>query len=195
MYAAKTNPLADIGVDFDAINRKEKRMEKPSTAPVTSTVTMGKAMGSGSGIGRAGAGALRPSSNPMVGSGMGMGMGMGAGAPGASAGMGVYGVNQPMGMGMGMGMNRPMNMGMGMNLGQGVHMQQLTGFPPGSTMPGGYNPMMGNGNYANNHSVVDTNELKPVNSESTECFLVNSLLSSPSVVESILLGFTCSFCG
>ncbi|XP_009757776.1 clathrin interactor EPSIN 3 isoform X1 [Nicotiana tabacum] len=143
----KTNPLADIGVDFDAINRKEKRMEKPSTAPVTSTVTMGKAMGSGSGIGRAGAGALRPSSNPMVGSGMGMGMGMGAGAPGASAGMGVYGVNQPMGMGMGMGMNRPMNMGMGMNLGQGVHMQQPTGFPPGSTMPGGYNPMMGNGNY------------------------------------------------
>ncbi|MCD7447175.1 hypothetical protein HAX54_025521 [Datura stramonium] len=137
---SKTNPLADIGVDFDAINRKEKRMEKPSTAPVTSTVTMGKAMGSGSGIGRAGAGALRPSSNPMVGAGMGMGMG--AGAPGASA-MGVYGVNQPMGMGMA----RPMHMGMSMNMGQGVQMQQPTGFPLGSTMPGGYNPMMGTGNY------------------------------------------------
>ncbi|KAK3204771.1 hypothetical protein Dsin_018817 [Dipteronia sinensis] len=49
----KTNPLADIGVDFDAINRKEKRTEKqPAQAPV-STITMGKAMGSGSGMGRA----------------------------------------------------------------------------------------------------------------------------------------------
>nr|XP_010326912.1 clathrin interactor EPSIN 2 isoform X1 [Solanum lycopersicum] len=124
---SKTNPLADIGVDFDAINRKEKRMEKPSiTTPVTSTVTMGKAMGSGSGIGRAGAGALRPLSNPMA----GVGMGMGVGAPG------VYGVSQPMGMGM----SRPMNM----NMVQGVQMQQPTG---GSTMPGGYNPMMGRGNY------------------------------------------------
>ncbi|KAK4341730.1 hypothetical protein RND71_040231 [Anisodus tanguticus] len=131
---SKTYPLADIGVHFDAINRKEKRMEKPSTAPVTSTVTMGKAMGSGSGIGRAGA--LRPSSNPMAGAGRGMAMG--AGAPGASA-MGVYGVNQPLGMGMA----RPVHMGMGMNMGQGVHMQQPTGFPPGFTMPGGYNPMMG----------------------------------------------------
>ncbi|XP_059302868.1 clathrin interactor EPSIN 2 isoform X2 [Lycium ferocissimum] len=137
---SKTNPLADIGVDFDAINRKEKRLEKPSTAPVTSTVTMGKAMGSGSGIGRAGAGAIRPSSNPMAGAGMGMGMG----APGASA-IGLYGVNQPMGMGMEMA--RPMHMEMGMNMGQGVQMQQPTGFPPGSTIPGGYNPMMGGGNY------------------------------------------------
>ncbi|KAF7837104.1 clathrin interactor EPSIN 3-like isoform X1 [Senna tora] len=54
----KINPLADIGIDFDAINRKEKRMEKPTTTTttttVTSTVTMGKAMGSGSGVGRAG---------------------------------------------------------------------------------------------------------------------------------------------
>ncbi|KAK4733003.1 hypothetical protein R3W88_025991 [Solanum pinnatisectum] len=120
---SKTNPLADIGVDFDAINRKEKRMEKPSIIPVTSTVTMGKAMGSGSGIGRAGAGALRPF--------------MDVGAPG------VYGVSQPMGMGMA----RPMHMGMSMNMRQGVQMQQPTGFPPGSTMPGGYNPMMGTGNY------------------------------------------------
>ncbi|KAL2530096.1 clathrin interactor EPSIN 3-like [Forsythia ovata] len=30
----KINPLADIGVDFDAINRKEKRMEKPTTSTV-----------------------------------------------------------------------------------------------------------------------------------------------------------------
>ena len=80
-YAAKTNPLADIGIDFDAINRTEKRMEKPkpaATSPV-STTTMGKAIGSGSGIGRAGAGALRPPPNQMMGSGMGMGMGMGTG--------------------------------------------------------------------------------------------------------------------
>ncbi|KAL2563677.1 hypothetical protein AAZV13_20G204900 [Glycine max] len=79
----KLNPLAYIGVDFDAINRREKRMEKPTTTTVTSTVTMGKAMGSGSGMGRAGVGALRPPSNPM------MGMGMGS----------YGGVNAPMGMG------------------------------------------------------------------------------------------------
>ncbi|KAL2485408.1 Clathrin interactor EPSIN 2 [Abeliophyllum distichum] len=76
----KTNPLADIGVDFDSINRKERRMEKPTASTATSNVTMGKAMGSGSGIGRAGAVALRPSSNPMMGSGMGIGT---TGGPGA----------------------------------------------------------------------------------------------------------------
>lgn len=32
---ATTNPLADISVDFDAINRREKRMEKPTTSTVT----------------------------------------------------------------------------------------------------------------------------------------------------------------
>lgn len=136
---AKINPLADIGIDFDAINRKEKRMEKPTTNPVTSTVNMGKAMGSGSGMGRAGAGALRPPTNPMVGSGMGMGM-----ARGPSPGMGMAGyggMNQPMGVGMGMGM------GMNMGMGQGGQMQQPTGFPPGSNIPGGYNPMLGPGGY------------------------------------------------
>ncbi|XP_059654260.1 clathrin interactor EPSIN 3-like isoform X2 [Cornus florida] len=193
---AKINPLSDIGIDFDAINRKEKRMEKPSAAPVTSTINMGKAMGSGSGIGRAGAGALRAPPNAMMGSGIGMGMGGGPGAgmgmgpgagmgmgggpgagmgmgmgggpgagmamgggpglgmgmgggPGLGMGMGGYGgVNQPMGMGI--GMNMPVNNGMGMNMGmgQGVRMQQPTGFPPGSTMAGGYNPMMGTGGYA-----------------------------------------------
>ncbi|KAM7487046.1 hypothetical protein LguiA_003055 [Lonicera macranthoides] len=150
----KTNPLADIGVDFDAINRREKRMEKPSAAPVVSNVTMGKAMGSGSGMGRAGAGALRAApTNPMMGSsGMGMGISMGGPPPGgAGIGMGGYGgrVNHqqqpPMG-GMGMGMN----MGMGQG---GFQMQQQqqppAGFPPGTTnMPGGgYNPMSGVGGY------------------------------------------------
>ncbi|PSS35893.1 Clathrin interactor EPSIN like [Actinidia chinensis var. chinensis] len=140
---SKINPLSDIGIDFDAINRKEKRMEKPTNTPVISTITMGKAMGSGSGMGRAGAGALRPPPNPMVGSGMGMGMGMGGG-PGAGMGMGGYrGMNQqPMGMGMGMNMG----MGMGMGQGQGTQMQP-SGFPPGSSIPGGYNPMMGRGGY------------------------------------------------
>ncbi|KAJ0612370.1 putative ENTH domain-containing protein [Helianthus annuus] len=80
---SKTNPLSDIGVDFEALNRKDKRMEKPSAAAVTSTTTMGKAMGSGSGIGRAGAGALRPQPNPMMGPSM--------------AGPGYGGMNQPMG--------------------------------------------------------------------------------------------------
>lgn len=129
----KTNPLADIGVDFESINRKEKRMEKPTTAPAVSNITMGKAMGSGSGVGRAGAGVLRPPLNPMMGAGMGMGMG---GGPGP--GMGGYGsVNQPMGGGMGM------NMGMG----QGGQMQRPMGFAPGANVPGGYNPMMGMGSY------------------------------------------------
>ncbi|XWS22263.1 hypothetical protein CRYUN_Cryun29cG0019200 [Craigia yunnanensis] len=142
----KINPLTDIGVDFDAINRKEKRMEKPAPTAVTSTVTMGKAMGSGSGIGRAGASILRPPANPIVGSGMGMSMGMGGG-PVGGMGMGGYGGmnQQPMGMGMGMGMNNMgMIPGMGMNIGMGqeAHMQPQTG------MPGSYNPMMGSGGYS-----------------------------------------------
>ncbi|ESW14608.1 hypothetical protein PHAVU_007G002500 [Phaseolus vulgaris] len=116
----KINPLANIGVDFDAINRKEKRMEKPTTTSVTSTVTMGKAMGSGSGMGRVGSGAFRPppTSNPM------MGMGMGS-----------YG-----------GMNAPVGMGMNMRgMGQMQPPPAPTGLPPGYTMPGNYNSMMGTG--------------------------------------------------
>ncbi|KAK7272859.1 hypothetical protein RIF29_13899 [Crotalaria pallida] len=148
----KTNPLADIGVDFESINRKEKRMEKPTTQAVTSTVTMGKAMGSGSGIGRAGAGAIRPPPNPTMGSNMGMGMGMGNGMS-----MGGYGggMNPSMGMGMGMGMNNMgmgmNNMGMGMNnmgMGQGVQMQPPAGYHQGSNMQSNYNPMMGQGGYS-----------------------------------------------
>ncbi|KAL2571248.1 hypothetical protein AAZV13_18G240400 [Glycine max] len=140
----KTNPLADIGVDFEAINRREKRMEKPTTTAVTSTVTMGKAMGSGSGMGRSGAGSLRPPPNPMMGSGMGMGMGMGMGnGPSVGMGMGGYGgMNTSMGMGMG-------GMG-GMGMGQGYHnqMQPPTRLPPGSNIPGNYNnSMMGPGSY------------------------------------------------
>ncbi|KAK1266620.1 Clathrin interactor EPSIN 3 [Acorus gramineus] len=122
----KTNPLADIGVDFDSLNRKEKRQEKASAAAatVTSTVTMGKAMGSGSGIGRVGASVLAAPPNPIMGGGTGMGM----------AGYG-GGMNQPMGMGMGM------NMGMGMSM-----MRPPVGMPPpGLGMPGAYNPMMGMG--------------------------------------------------
>lgn len=161
---SKTNPLADIGVDFDAINRKEKRMEKRSQKPVVSTINMGKAMGSGSGIGRAGASALRGVPNPMIGTGMqvgiggvpGTGLGMaGSGGPGMSlirgpsVGMGMgggYGVNQPMGS-MVAGMNMSMGGGMNMGMRPGITMQQQpTGFPQGPTM-GGYNPMMGPGVY------------------------------------------------
>ncbi|XP_028954657.1 clathrin interactor EPSIN 2-like isoform X2 [Malus domestica] len=138
---AKINPLNDIGIDFDSINRKEKRMEKQPATPATSTINMGKAMGSGSGIGRAGASVLRAPPNAMVGSGMGVGMGPGPGmgmgrSPGGGMGMGGYGgTNQPMDMGT--------NMGMGMNMGLG--MQRQTRLPPGSNMPSGYNPMMGAG--------------------------------------------------
>lgn len=136
----KTNPLSDIGVDFDALNRKEKRMEKPAANPVTSTIHMGKAMGSGSGIGRAGAGGLRPTSNPMMGAGAGMGM----------AGPRPYGGMNQQSMGMGMGSNMGPNTAMAPNMGMGAQMQRPTGFPPGATMQGGYNPMMGTGNYGQN---------------------------------------------
>lgn len=139
--AAKTNPLADIGVDFDAINRREKRLEpKGAAPPVTSTIVMGKAMGSGSGLGRSAAGSIVALPNPMMRAGIGMGMGGGGGSMGMGMGMGGYGGN----------MNKPpmgMNMGMNMGMGQGVHIQ-----PPGQGMPGGgYNPM-GMGSYdSQNH--------------------------------------------
>ncbi|KAJ0092397.1 hypothetical protein Patl1_26252 [Pistacia atlantica] len=137
----KTNPTADIGIDFDAINRKEKRMEKkPPQTQVTSTVTMGKAMGSGSGLGRAGASAVRPS-NPMMGPGMGMGMGSG---PGMVMGMGG---GQSMGMGMGMGGGRGIGVGMGMGGGQGMSMGMGIGGGSGMGMGsyGGMNQPMGMG--------------------------------------------------
>eukprot|EP00268_Persea_americana_P057128 TRINITY_DN6824_c0_g2_i6.p1 TRINITY_DN6824_c0_g2~~TRINITY_DN6824_c0_g2_i6.p1 ORF type:complete len:552 (-),score=129.97 TRINITY_DN6824_c0_g2_i6:393-1901(-) len=141
----KTNPLADIGVDFDSINRKEKRIEKTPAAPVTSTITMGKAMGAGSGIGRAGATCLMPPLNPMLGSGMGMGMAMGGGI-GMGMGMG----NVP-GMGVGGyrgGMNQTMGMGMNNGIVRGTQMLPAPGLPPGPGMQGsGYNPMMGMGGY------------------------------------------------
>lgn len=151
----KANPHADIGVDFDSINRKEKRQEKKiNQAPVVSTVTMGKAMGAGSGIGRAGAGAMAPPPNPMgagrgmvmgpgYGGGMGMNrpMGMGMGMNQQQMGMGMN--QQPMGMGMGMGMNQQpmggMNMGMGIN--QGMPMRPPMGMGPGGMPGAGYNQM------------------------------------------------------
>ncbi|KAG9141365.1 hypothetical protein Leryth_001817 [Lithospermum erythrorhizon] len=142
----KTNPLSDIGVDFDALNRKEKRMEKPPATPVISTVHMGKAMGSGSRIGQADAGNQRPMSNPMMGagSGAGAGMGMGMAGPRPGASMAGYGGmnQQPMG--------GRMEMNMAPNMGMGTQMQRPMGFPPGSTMAGGYNSMMGTGNYGHN---------------------------------------------
>ncbi|KAL0920146.1 hypothetical protein M5K25_009260 [Dendrobium thyrsiflorum] len=74
----KTNHLADIGVDFDDINRKEKRKEvKSSQTPLPSSIAMGKAMGAGSGLGRAGSGLFTQSLNPTPGANpayMGMGM-------------------------------------------------------------------------------------------------------------------------
>ncbi|KAG9128919.1 hypothetical protein Leryth_009664 [Lithospermum erythrorhizon] len=134
----KTNPLSDIGIDFDAINRKEKRMEKPTTTPVTSTLHMGKAMGSGSGMGRAGAVAIRPPPNSMMGTGINTGMmGMDIGGPRPGVGMGGYG-----------GMNQQaMGAGMGMNMNMGGQMQLVMGFPPISNFQGGYSPMIGAGNY------------------------------------------------
>ncbi|XP_044499807.1 clathrin interactor EPSIN 2-like [Mangifera indica] len=150
---SKTNPTADIGIDFDAINRKEKRMEKkPPQTQVTSNVTMGKAMGSGSGLGRTGASAIRPPSNPMLGSGMGMGMGpgmgMGMGMGGQSMGMGMGG-GQGIGMGMGGG-HFGMGMGMGMSRGQGMGMGMGGGSGMGIGSYGGMNQPMGMGMGMNN---------------------------------------------
>lgn len=144
---SKINPHADIGIDFDSINRKEKRKEeqKVSATPI-STTTMGKAMGSGSGIGRASANTFTRPPNPTMGMGMGMGMmgsgGMGMGMMGGGRmGMGMMG-NGGMGMGgYGGSINQPMGMGM--------PPRPPVGAPMGGTgMPGvGYNPMMGMGNY------------------------------------------------
>ncbi|XXG89626.1 hypothetical protein AAC387_Pa12g1584 [Persea americana] len=158
----KANPLADIGIDFVDMNRKEKRKEKSTAAPVISTVIMGKAMGAGSGIGRAGASGFVPPPNAMLGSGIGIGMGMGmgnvsgmgmGGSPGMAIGMG-GGIGMGMGMGnvsgMGMGgyggrLNQSIGMNMGMGMGQGAaQMFPGSGLPPG--MQGGYNTM-GMGGY------------------------------------------------
>uniref|UniRef100_A0A7N0UQS1 ENTH domain-containing protein n=1 Tax=Kalanchoe fedtschenkoi TaxID=63787 RepID=A0A7N0UQS1_KALFE len=130
---SKTNPLADIGIDFDAINRKEKRMEKPAATPVVSTVTMGKAMGSGSGIGRAGAGVMRPSASPMMGIGAGPVIGPGSSMAGYGgmngSQMGGFGSmmnqQQPMG-GLG-GMSQQQSMGGFGGMSQQQHMGGLGG--------------------------------------------------------------------
>ncbi|KAG8072833.1 hypothetical protein GUJ93_ZPchr0006g40789 [Zizania palustris] len=146
----KANPHADIGVDFDSINRKEKRQEKKiSQAPVVSTITMGKAMGVGSGIGRAGASVMPPPANTMgagrgVGAGSGYGGGMGMTRPmgmGMTQQMGM-GMNQQQPMGMGMGMNQqPMGMNMGMGMNQGMPMRPAMGMGPGGIPGAAYNQM------------------------------------------------------
>lgn len=152
----KTNPMADLGIDFESLNRKEKRVEKSSAAPSTPNVTMGKAMGSGSGIGRAGAGTLRPAASPMISSSMGTAAGMGmGGGPGVGMGMVGYGSmsQQPMGMSMsdvgisvgGMGMGISVG-GMGRGMGRRAPMHSPNGLAPGSDM-NSYNPMMGRGGY------------------------------------------------
>ncbi|XP_042377812.1 clathrin interactor EPSIN 3-like [Zingiber officinale] len=166
----KTNPHADIGIDFDSMNRKEKREEKKLTAAPVSTITMGKAMGTGSGIGRAGAGVMSGPPNIMMGMGMmggagvgigpmGGGPGMGIGPMGGGLGMGIspMGGGAGMGMRMGMGgyggnMGQPMGMGMnpGMNQGMPARPPLMGTLPPGQGgTPGfGYNPINGGmGNY------------------------------------------------
>ncbi|KAJ3681309.1 hypothetical protein LUZ60_015798 [Juncus effusus] len=141
---SSVNPHADLGIDFESMNRKEKREEKKSVStPAVSTTMMGKAMGSGTGR----ANTMAPPRNPMAGTGYGMGMNMG--------GMNM-GMNQQMGMGMGNGAGMNMGyggIGMGMNnMGAGQQMGMrppMGGMPPGGPgAPGiGYNPMGGNGGY------------------------------------------------
>ncbi|KAG6512501.1 hypothetical protein ZIOFF_030622 [Zingiber officinale] len=155
----KTNPHADIGIDFDSMNRKEKREEKKLTAAPVSTITMGKAMGTGSGIGRAGAGVMSGPPNIMMGMGMMGGAGVGIGPMGGGLGMGIspMGGGAGVGMRMGMGgyggnMGQPMGMGMnpGMNQGMPARPPLMGTLPPGQGgTPGfGYNPINGGmGNY------------------------------------------------
>ncbi|CAN8318196.1 unnamed protein product [Cochlearia groenlandica] len=156
---SKTNPLADIGVDFEAINRREKRFEKPTNTPATSTINMGKAMGSGTGLGRSGATAMRPPPNPVVGSGMPMGGGMGAGGyrgmnPNQPMGAGGYGgmnPNQPMGASGygGMNPNQPMGAGGygGMNPNQPIGVSGYGGMNQIQPMGMGMGPGMNMGQY------------------------------------------------
>ncbi|KAK8960856.1 Clathrin interactor EPSIN 2 [Platanthera guangdongensis] len=129
---AKTNPLSDIGVDFDSINRLERRKEKSSVNSMSSAaaMTMGKAMGSGSGIGRGAA--INQAMRPTMGMGMGV-AGPGFGGPGGVAGPGFGG---PGGMGMGMRGSGPGPGGMGLGMGGGG---------PGYGGPGGMG--MGIGSY------------------------------------------------
>ncbi|PKU61505.1 clathrin interactor EPSIN 3 isoform X1 [Dendrobium catenatum] len=115
---SKTNHLADIGIDFDDINRKEKRKEvKSSQTPLPSSLAMGRAMGAGSGLGRVGTGSglFTQPLNP---------------TPGVNAGLGM---NRPY---MGMGMVG--NMGM-MHPSSGMPHQQGPGLPGAHTyVRGGY---------------------------------------------------------
>ncbi|CAH9122345.1 unnamed protein product [Cuscuta epithymum] len=126
----KTNPLADIGMDFEAMNRKEKlKVNHTNTTGTPSVITMGKAMGCGSGMGRAGAGSLRPPQTiQMVGAHTGAGISMARSYRGMN--------NQTMGIGM----SRPMQL-------QQIQ-QPTTGFPPGPNVAGGgYYPLPGARNY------------------------------------------------
>ncbi|EOA23429.1 hypothetical protein CARUB_v10016612mg [Capsella rubella] len=143
----KTNPLADIGVDFEAINRKEKRLEKPTTAQqqVTSTINMGKAMGSGTGLGRAGAGAMRPPTNSMVGSSMNNG---GYGGMNQNHPVGIHqnhaaGMNQHFPMGM----NQNYPIGMNGNHSMGMNQNYSIGMNQNHSMGMNHNHPMGNQNY------------------------------------------------
>ncbi|KAH7430392.1 hypothetical protein KP509_09G097000 [Ceratopteris richardii] len=136
----KSNPLADIGIDFDLL-RTERIKEERASSNKNSTVTMGKAMGSGSGLGLAGAGAIAPPAAPMMMANVGMSPGMGMTPP---TGMGM---RPPMGPGMGMmnpmmqmnpgmpfrpsggmGMAMNPNMGMGMGMGAYPNQQQYGGY-------------------------------------------------------------------
>ncbi|XP_020598630.1 clathrin interactor EPSIN 3-like [Phalaenopsis equestris] len=76
----RINPLANIGIDFNDINRKEKRNEaKSSQTRLSSSSSMGKAMGAGSGLGRAATGMYaQPQNTAMEMNQPYMGMGMGA---------------------------------------------------------------------------------------------------------------------
>eukprot|EP00252_Welwitschia_mirabilis_P022708 TRINITY_DN622_c0_g1_i1.p1 TRINITY_DN622_c0_g1~~TRINITY_DN622_c0_g1_i1.p1 ORF type:complete len:851 (+),score=223.18 TRINITY_DN622_c0_g1_i1:431-2983(+) len=153
----KINPLADIGIDFDSINRKEKRREEKSSAAslLSNNQPMGKAMGSGSGLGRAGGPVMSGTPNTMVSSmgsyGMGMGAGAGGGAGagtemGAGAGAGM-GMNVGVGMGTGAGMGRGAGAGMGMGMSPAMGMNAPMGVNPGMGMrPSmGVQPMAGTG--------------------------------------------------
>lgn len=104
----KSNPLTDIGIDFDQLRPERIKDEKMSTTK--SLTGMGKAMGSGSGLGVAGAGAIAPAAMPMALNNIRMAPAMG------------MGMSTSMGMGAGMGsmMSMDLNPGVAVRSGAGM---------------------------------------------------------------------------
>ena len=155
-FAAKVNPLADLGIQLTDValrnelwgdNKKQTEKKSTSTSGSGMGMGMGKAMGSGSGLGRAGASVLPPAMPPPS----MMNVGRGAGGPAMPPPMGMGMAPQMGGMNFNMGMNMGMHPGMGVNPGMGMAPQMGMGMGMGMGMNQGMGmaPNMGMGGYPN----------------------------------------------